>query len=78
MGLSLLVIVGGLTLLVLIVVVVLATMSLSSRESNRPHRSEIMHCPHCRAVVSPLDRRCPKCDRPLKPQGIEKLDPDAR
>jgi hypothetical protein len=37
-----------------------------------------MHCPHCRAVVSPLDRHCPSCGQALKPQEIEKLDPDAR
>jgi hypothetical protein len=37
-----------------------------------------MHCPECRETVSPLDHFCPNCGHALKPQEIEKLDPDAR
>ncbi|MBW3596524.1 MAG: zinc ribbon domain-containing protein [Planctomycetes bacterium] len=77
MSISWMLLLLGLAIVGIAFAVLLVAMSLTTRGAGRPHR-DVMHCPHCRAVVSPLDRRCPKCDHPLKPQEIETLDPDAR
>jgi rRNA maturation endonuclease Nob1 len=59
-----------------IVAGVVVALSSSRRQGDSPR--EVMHCHECRAAVSPLDHFCPSCGHALRPQEIEKLDPDAR
>jgi hypothetical protein len=66
----------GLACVGAIVAGIVVALSASRRGEDSPR--DVMHCPHCRTAVSPLDRYCPSCGQPLKPQEIEKLDPDAR
>jgi len=66
-------IVVGLACLGTVVAVILAAISMTARGAERPHQ---MHCPECNTVVSPLDRYCPSCGKTLRPQEIEKLNPD--
>jgi hypothetical protein len=66
----------GLACVGVVVAVALAVANISNRKMRHPEQA--MRCHHCGAKVSPIDRHCPACGHAMKPQGIEKLDPDAR
>jgi predicted amidophosphoribosyltransferase len=70
--------VGMVSLFVLAVIVLAVVLAVTGAVGKRHGRDAAMHCPECRATVSPLDRFCPSCGQPLKPQEIERLDPHAR